>query len=364
MRGISNGGIKMDKHIGILTFHYVNNYGAVLQAYALRKVINSFSGCQAEIINYVPDKYIYFISPDDADKQRRKGKSFETFLSKHCGINTPMISSVTGNEKDVYVVGSDQVWNIDIPIVAADYEYFFPHLDENAKRIAYSASIGMESERMNRKLFQKYLPKFQRISVREKEYVEMISELSGKKCEHTLDPALLLDEIDYLNLIEKPNTIEEPYLLYFCYGTEDNGLAGIETVNTLSRKYNLSIKHTFSSETSLTRKLLVKDGGDVMQSGIGEFLWYVKNAQIVVTNSFHVAVFSILFKKPFYTYLYIRRSRQENLMELLQLEDRIVKGYLSPDRLNIEIDYKAVFSILEREKKRSLSYLKDAIGVV
>lgn len=357
----------MIKHIGILTFHYADNYGAVLQTYALRKVVNSFTDCNAEIINYVPKGYKYSIYNENSimlNLQKRKREKFRKFLLEHCGISTPMIYSVDGNVYDIYLVGSDQVWNTDIPIVAADYEYFFPHLADEAKRVAYSASIGMEIERIDRDLFQKYLSKFQRISVREKSYVEIISELSGKSSEYTLDPTLLLDEIDYMNLIEEPYTTKEPYLLFFFYGTEDNGLAAIETVNALSRKYDLAIKHTFSSKSSLTRKLLVKDAGDVMQSGIGEFLWYLKNAEIVVTNSFHGAALSILFKKPFYIYLNDRRSRQENLVELLQLEDRIIRGYLPLDKLNLKIDYDSVFHILERERGRSICYLKELIEIV
>ena len=299
----------MTKRIGILTFHYADNYGAVLQAYALRKVICSFSGCRADIINYVPKHYnypIYYENSKMMDLQKKKWEKFQKFLSEYCGICTPMVRSVTGNEYDVYLVGSDQVWNTDISIAAADYEYLLPHLDAEAKRVAYSASVGMEFERINTDLFKRYLPKFKKISVREKSYTKIISELSGKPCECTLDPTLLLDEADYMDLVEKPDTLEEPFLLYFCYGTEDRGLAGIETVNALSRKYNLLVKHTFSSETSLTKKLIVRDGGNVMQSGIGEFLWYIKNAKIIITNSFHGAAFSILEKERAHSISYLK----------------------------------------------------------
>lgn len=355
----------MIKRIGILTFHYANNYGAVLQAYALRKVINSFPDCQAEIINYVPNGYTYFTSPDEADKQRRRRKKFEAFLSKYCGINTPMISSVTGNEMDVYVVGSDQIWNMDIPIAAADHEYLLPHLRQEAKRIAYSASIGMNIDKIDTELFKKYLPRFDRISLREKSYVEYISELSGKRCEYTLDPAMLLKKEDYEPLIERPETTEEPYIFYFWYDMGDGGLESVELVNTLARKYHLSVKHTFSSEICLAKHLLVNNGGDVSKEGIGEFLWYVKNAWAIVTNSFHVAVFSILFQKPLYIYYpRIRSSRQRNLVDLLNMKDRVMHGYVSAEQLNLETDYISIFSILEKERARSISYLKNAIETI
>lgn len=353
------------KNIGILTFHYADNYGAVLQSYALYKTINSFSDCNAEIINYVPKGYHYpaISGSHELDVKRRHREKVNNFLSTYCGIQTPMIQSVTGNEYDVYVVGSDQVWNTDIPEVAADYEYFLPNLANEAKRIAYSASIGMDIERIDRKLFQTYLPKFDSISLREKSYVNVISDLSGKKCEWTLDPTMLLNENGYNEIIEKPDIADKPYLLYFWYDLGGD-LSSIELVNTIARKYDLSIIHLLP-ETSILKPLLVNDGGSMNEAGIGEFLWFVKNARAVVTNSFHGAVFSILFKKPLYIYyLNMRKCRQEDLVELCQLQDRVVRGYIAPDKINLEMDYSPVMSILNRERERSITYLKNALAAI
>lgn len=351
------------KRVGILTFHYVTNHGAVLQAYALYKTINGFSNCHADIINYVPEGYSYSIFPNDSmtGKQKKKREKFNWFLGKNCGICTPMIHSVTGNMYDVYLVGSDQIWNTDLP-EAAEHEYFLPNLSEEAKRMAYSASIGTDIDKIDRKLFQEYLTKFYAISLREKSYQKIISELSGKKCEYTLDPAMLLDSNDYESLLEKPDGAEERYLLYFWYGNQDGVLKSIETVNALARKYGLSVKHTFSQDMFVARQMLVNDGGNMFDAGIGEFLWYMKNAQAVVTNSFHGAVFSLLFKRPLYIfYPEKRRCRQENLVDMFHLQDRVISGYVRPDQLNLEMDYRSIFSILEKEKEKSLSCLKNMI---
>lgn len=354
----------MTKQIGILTFHYADNYGAVLQAYALRKVINSFKDCHAEIINYVPKGYHYYVSSDAAIayRQREKREKFSKFLSGHCGLHTPMLHSVTGNEYDVYLVGSDQVWNTELIEVSSDYEYFLPHVNEEAKRIAYSASIGMDFEKIDRSLFQKYLSKFQSISVREKSYVEIISELSEKSCEYTLDPTMLLSGKDYAHLLIEPNIEEKPYILYFWYDMGDKGYGSVETVNILARKYGLSIKHTFLPYGHNASQLLANNVGCIMYSGIEEFLWYIKNAQIVVTNSFHGTVFSILFGRPVYIfYPELRKCRQQNLVEMLEIRDRVVQKYMNPDELTMEMDYKAIFQMLEKERKKSLSYLNDAL---
>lgn len=356
----------MSKKIGILTFHYANNHGAVLQAYALRETVNSFPGCQAELINYVPKGYRYpVLAGSSIEALGRMREKFNRFLAEHCGVCTPMLHSVTGNAYDLYLVGSDQVWNTDLLEVVTDYEYFLPHLDREARRIAYSASIGMKVENMDQTLFQKYLPAFHSISLREKSYQGIISRLAGKLCASTLDPSMLLDGGHYEALIERPDfapessRTEEPFLLYFWYDMGDGGLGGIGTVNTLARKYGLIVRHTFLSEHSAARQMLVRDGGCMFESGIGEFLWYIKNASVVVTNSFHGVVFSLLFQRPLYLfYPEIRSSRQENLVELFGLERRTVKGYISPDQLNLEMDYGPIFKILEQERERSLSYLK------
>lgn len=351
------------KRVGMLTFHYATNHGAVLQAYALYKTINGFSNYHADIINYVPEGYSYpvFYNDSMADKQKKKREKFNRFLSENCGISTPMVHSVTGNMFDVYLVGSDQIWNTDLP-EAADHEYFLPNLSCEAKRMAFSASIGMENDKIDRKFFQEYLSKFYAISLRERSYQKIISELSGKECEYTLDPSMLLKQKDYELLLEEPDAAEGRYLLYFWYGNQDGGLKSIETVNALARKYDLSIKHTFPSDSSVTRKMLVNDGGYMFDAGVGEFLWYVKNAQAVVTNSFHGAVFSLLFKRPLYIfYPEKRKCRQENLVDIFHLHDRLISGYVRPDQLNLEMDYTSIFSILEKERARSLSCLKNMI---
>lgn len=353
------------KKIGILTFHYADNHGAVLQAYALRKVINSFTGYHAEIINYVPKGYGYPVLAGNKtliEGQRRKREKFNQFLSGYCGIDSPMVHSVIGNEYDLYLVGSDQIWNTDIPEASADYEYFLPNLDSTARRAAYSASVGMDPEKIDRDLFQKYLSKFEAISLREKSYTEITTELSGKNCEYTLDPTMLLQKKDYEFLVKKPDISEEPYILYFWYDMGDGGFGSVETINTLARKYGLSVKHTFLPEAYVINHMIVNNHGHIFHAGPGEFLWYVENAQAIVTNSFHGAVFSILFGKPFYIYYpEMRKCRQENLVQLFHLQDRVIEGYVCPEQLNLEMDYTDISSILEREREKSMAYLKQLI---
>ena len=98
------------KKVGILTFHYSDNYGAVLQAYALRRIINQLPYCQAQIINYVPlgTKYtLYENTEEGRELLIEKRKLFEEFLRENCGIDTPVIHEISGNDYDYYCAGSD-----------------------------------------------------------------------------------------------------------------------------------------------------------------------------------------------------------------------------------------------------------------
>lgn len=362
------------KKIGILTFHYADNYGAVLQAYALRKVIDALPGCEAEIINYVPEGYEYFFNPDteDPEKYISKRKKFERFLTEECGIRSAMIHSLNECGYDYYCVGSDQVWNMDLP-EAKGLAYFLPNFNDGTVRFSYAASIGMDAGRIDRSIFQKYVSKFYCVGLREQSYLETVSGIIHKECVHNIDPTLLLTKEDYEKLIDSYGEEEDfptnqpPYILYFLYNGADGrntGFRSIEIVNALSRKYGLTVLHTFPSEQNPVRQMLCRDGGCIYEKGIEEFLWYVKHADFVVTDSFHVSIFSILFERSFYMFLCEgKESRQEDLASMLGLSSRIIREYRKPEMLNGQIEYASSRSILEKERKMSINYLKETLSV-
>lgn len=350
------------KKVGILTLHYSDNYGAVLQVYALRRAINHFQGYEAEIINYVPKNFKYRLYVNNEDVRIllcQKRKAFEHFLQKECGVNTAMVSEVVGNQYDYYCVGSDQVWNLDF----SNVEFFFPHLDENALRFSYAASIGMSIERtlQNEAVFQKYLPAFKAVSLREQEHLEFIQKNAGKECAWVLDPTLLLTGKDYETVIAKEKLMKEPFIFFFWLRHDFEVTRGIEFVNTISRKYHLPIVHTIFDAKGYT---FYRDAGCMIYEGVENFLWYIKNASFVVTNSYHATLFSIQFRTPFYTFpVETMRSRIDTLKQKLLIDDRIVDKYISPEKLNENVDFVRIEEILSQERKSSFGYLKMALDV-
>ena len=350
------------KTVGILTFHHVDNYGAVLQAYALRKKINSLGDYKAEIINYIPDKFqyvIYMETEESIGKLREKRLLFERFLREHCGITKPMLSVVEGNEYDTYCVGSDQVWYVQP--TGENPNYFFGNLDEDADRISYAASVSMNLDMAysHCDVFKKYITKFRSVSVREEEHVDFIKDVCGMDCRCVVDPTLLLGADDYEELVPKSRDTEEPFLFFFWLQHDEELMRGVEFANALSRKYNLNIIHSIPQAGPY---VFNNDKGCMMYDGIEDFLWYIKNASIVVTNSYHATLFSFQFHTPFYIFVVeFMRTRIDTLAKKYGIEHRVVDRYIAPSQMNENIDWNRIDSCIETGRKQSMEYLEGAL---
>lgn len=349
------------KTVGILTFHFADNYGAVLQCYALRKAINDLPGFDAEIINYIPPQYKYPKRWDNTyEKHMFKQKRiwFDMFLKRRCGISKEVSSLVCGNEYDYYCAGSDQIWNTNDTLL----EYFFPHIDANAKRISYAASIGIgvEDRNLNKTVLKKYLPQFKEISVRESEHAALIEKLIGCNCERVLDPTLLLMKDDYEQIVST-EILQKQEFIFLYWLNHNNPAPGVELANTLSRIYNIPVVHSIVDAPPY---MFAKDGGCMFYEGIENFLWYIKNAKFVITNSYHGTIFSIQFERPFYTFIVeSMRSRIDTLIETLEIGDRIVKRYLLSNQIEENIDFVSIQDKIERERRKSIAFLKKALDI-
>lgn len=352
------------KKVGILTFQYANNYGAVLQAYALRKKINSLEGYEAEIINYVPEEFSYSLplnTEESYENMLKKRTCFERFLNEYCGIKKPMIHKVCGNEYDYYCVGSDQVWNFQMESV--NVNYLFAYLDEIAVKFAYAASIGMniESARVYKKLFAQYVSKFKGVSLREQEQVSFISEVSGLACRTVADPTLLLKAEEYKGIIAKNSLRDKPFLFFFWLPHDHELMKGVEFVNMLARKYDISIVHSIPGAAPY---MFCKDDGCMMYEGVENFLWYIQNAKIVVTNSYHAMLFSMQFQTPFYAFaVHSMRSRFDMLIEKMGIGSRMVDSYKDATQVSDVMDFSGIQQQIVCEREDSLVFLKKMLDI-
>lgn len=287
--------------IGIITFHFAYNYGAVLQAYALNEYINKNIG-ECKIINYRPQliEENYHIKTKAIlrnpklifVKLRRKHQDmlFNEFVLSNFKCDNKNVNPVeVANKYEYLITGSDQVWNISL--THNDLNYFLKFAGPEAKRIAYGASIG------NSGMVQEYsdqilreIRKFNFISCREESAVNAIRSIVDYPVQPVVDPTFLLPETAWLNLCRRPEgEFPQKFILYYAL-TESKEL--IDKAEAISKSQNLPIL----SIHPMAKKWKIA-GRNLNNIGPSEFLWLIKNAEYVCTNSFHGSVFSVVFRK-------------------------------------------------------------------
>ena len=372
---------------GLLTFHHAHHYGAQLQAFALMKKIEGM-GTECEIINYV--------RPDTTEGNRlfKSGLSarallsnvntlfnyshlkkryarFESFINDDMRLSGKFYHSYEellkdAPEYDAYVCGSDQIWN---PLIFKENTFdpaFFADFAKGGRRIAYAPSFGItEIPEDKREDLKGYLEHFDCLSVREKQGEKIIRDVAGRDSVTVLDPTLLLTGEEWGGLSAEP-IFKEPYIL--CYFISDpGGYSGY--VKALSEKYRLPVVSLCGA-----RRVVPQTRHIVLDAGPREFLGLFRNASMVCTNSFHGTVFSITFKKDFYSFATALNtektvnSRLYNILEKLGLIDRIFSSEIKAgdflsrinDRTNL-IDYASVYETLQKEREMSYKYLKDSL---
>ncbi len=342
--------------VGVLTFHNAHNYGAVLQAYALKKVITRM-GYKIQIINYcnkaIESQYPMILDTVDNQKQNDwivKYRRFNEFINKYLlEGNTDIVDHLGLNETDFdcYIVGSDQVWE---PTLTGGLDSTYL-LDWCINKLKISYAASKSEYRMDEETVKKFISKlkeFDYVSVREHSLSNWL-EKCGIKNDVVLDPTLLLDDTEY-DLITVDKVYGKPYVFVY-YVNEDNGIS--KFAETIAKEKDLDI-------VEIHYYRVQKDGiVQFSDSGPLEMLSLIKNADYIVTNSFHGVALSITYKKNFYAY-YERDSRKDNLLKELEIEDRHVWNNFSVNYSDVE--YKKVETLLEEKRKKSIDFLKNALS--
>jgi hypothetical protein len=240
--------------------------------------------------------------------KQNKGRKFNEFKNNYIKQSERIYYSynelvLDPPEADVYIVGSDQVWNPDY--TPKQYRaYFLDFGKTETKRIAYAASFGKDAVNEDfRKAISPLLKRFNYISVREKSGVDICWQC-GVKAEWVPDPTLLLSTTDYRALYQSIDILnnEKPYcLLYLLSNTHD---FPIEAIYDWAKKINIEVRYVTGNSKY--------DNNEKIYATIPEWLYLIDNAEYVITNSFHCSVFSLLFKKKFGIIPLTRRSAGTN----------------------------------------------------
>jgi len=346
--------------IAILTFQDAKNYGAMLQAFALKKVVSKFAN--ADIINYYNPYFHKNVSLKNVKSlikymvnfktNHKKNNRFLTFLNAYLVDNSPYIYKdklyTISKNYDIYIVGSDQVWNLSCS--GNDRAYFLDFV-ETEKKISYAASFGSDTIE-NIEEISCYLRQFHRISVREKSAKFIIEDLiSSSIVSVVLDPTFLISKEQWAN--EFNLTFRKEYVLVY------EVLVGDKLFNSaieFARQSNLKVICITNTDRLRMGAKVIKDAGPK------EWLSLFAGAAYVFTNSFHGLAFSINFEKQFYIELLpppsTTNARIIELMEKFNLTNR----FISNMNENNIIDFSKLKKELEVERIKSISFIKEAIS--
>ncbi len=351
------------KKVRIITKHSSYNFGAMLQAYALQKVVSGL-GTKCKIIDLrqpkpqtkwswfsprgIINNLAYKIHKKEIQQGFLKFENFIDDLDKTERYDDQYSLYDNPPQADVYLSGSDQVWN---PLKVSE-AFFLRFAPKGSIRASYAASLGVDYlPEGTRRLVKEYLNDFDYISVREQDGKEIIEDLTEKEVDVNLDPTLLLREDEWKEVGVEP-TIKRPYIL--CYV-----LYRPKWLNKWLKKVKSITKKEIVLVTTNAFRNVYNDKV-VRCAGPKEFLGLIQGADFVISSSFHGVALSIATRKPFYAVINPNMpSRINNLLSLTNLEDRIVNEKEKFSFSNI--DYSKVEKILNIEREKSLDYLKSLL---
>ena len=358
--------------VGLVTITELDNFGNRLQNYALQQVLQELG----HSVETIPNLIIYkkrkiplyriiqkvygvlqwLVKKDrrilsDLKKQARFKKfdsQFFRFSEKYSTID--YISEDLDGCYDVFIAGSDQIWN---SYFVFNYEFNFLRFAQPYKRISYAASFGTDHVKEEFvEIFAQYLSDMAYISVRELSGKKIVEKLTDKTAEVVLDPTMLLSAEWWSTMEKKPDwAIEGQYILTYYLGEV--------------RDRNTIFELLFNTNEAFKYFQII----DVFDPNIpeqytitpDEFLWLIHHAAVMITDSFHGTVFSILFGTPFYSSRRIdhnvsMQSRIDSLFDLLGIEkdDLITDVKKQPD----------IYDRIEKYRSLSLAYLKKALDSV
>lgn len=383
--------------IGILTlFHGNNNWGGVLQGYALKTLLEQkYENVQVDILVYKSKNNIVYPS---ILKQMQQYNVREIFSLVNKKINKKSVRKVHGylkeryklfkdfqniyktnetvytdatlieaaKEYDCLISGSDQVWNPNVGRAG----YFQAMIKDECKKVAYAASIARDDlSKEEQSIMIPCIERFDYVSVREKTAKKILDKYitNGKEVTETLDPVLMLTKDQWNLAFKEKNTDDEKYCLAFFFSESRKYRTEI---SKLAKEKNIKLKYIpFAANTYISSDLK-GPGEPCWNVGPEEFIRLFQNAECVFTDSFHGAVFSIIFQKPFCVFerdkntKVSKNSRLYDLLEKFGLSERLVKQFSVSDLseiINKPIDYNKVDDLLMLYRNESLEFITKSL---
>lgn len=366
------------KTIGIVTFHRSHNYGSVLLAYAMARTLSSL-GLKAAIIDYrhhaselmygfvwwdssrtLRQNIHHLISHGILGRGRRRRRVFDRFITEKLPLTRRYSDRSEINEHfDYLVCGSDQIWNPDAPDSRDDI-YFLDFGDADTVKFSYAASSG------SRKFFAvdkartgHFLSSLKRIGVREQFMKDYISSTFGLESTVNPDPTLLLTQEEWSVLEEEVPGLPSGFILV--YSLLDT-LRSVETASGIGSILDLPVVH-LNHRTKARNNFAEGAGISLFDVSPGQFLWLIRRASFVVSNSFHGNMFSIIYRKDFVCPVFdFRDQRIETLHERVGLgRERFVSSARDFVPSLRYIDYGPLEAKIATFRKEGIDFIKDCL---
>lgn len=364
--------------IGILTFHRAHNYGALLQCFALKEYIESL-GHHVSVIDYWPDYHAntYKLIPDFKSKTiegkikalllfalgytrlKKRAEGYSRFMIEFLKIEKNIkyrtASDLKSLEFDVVVYGSDQIWwKANLPgFKGFDWVYWGLQPEKVKKKITYAPSMGIMNYTDDEKIqIKQALNNFNAISLREKAANRLLKETMGIEAQLVLDPVFLVSKTRWEDICNsKPSSINKTEKYIFFYHLMKN-----EDACILAKK---AAKYFGCRVIEIRGRVdALKFGNRYMQTVDPiAFIQLIRNAEFVISTSFHGTAFSILFEKQFIaTGMGNNAERAKSLLNSIGLGNRYQNNTKTAN-FNEHIDYIQVNHLLDEYRKKSNNYL-------
>lgn len=372
----------MSKKVGIITMHRVLNPGSVLQAYALYKQVckmgyeceivdyqypNAFHidnnhGCKrgvSEKIKLLYQRIKFFILYRARLQKKRYVRFMDEYLSMSKFYSTKELLFKESPKYDVYLTGSDQVWN---PKCMKGDDAFFCAWNSNGKKISYASSFSTSTiPDIYKEHYSLHLRKYDCLGVREQSAVEVIRNLTGKNSVVVCDPTMLLFKADYLPLLKHSRIHKnEPYILVYALTYAYNPYPQMDTiVKMVKGKMKLPVIYLYTNSVDNYHYR-----GAITSAGPCEFIDLFMHASFVVTSSFHGTAFALNFGVPFYSIVPDDVSADSRIMSLLQLvgaSDRAIKVSQQINNVKVDMDYLPINKLIEEFRQDSNNFLKESL---
>lgn len=384
------------KPIGLVTCYFHHNYGSMLQAYATEMIMQQMGlpfqtiACKAPINYMKGNKLLYIIkklliadwkmrlgkmkiehekkiNPNFARNWDIRNKAFNEFANTYFHVspyckNREELSNMAKNYA-AFLVGSDQLWRTD----SVEHGYYtLEWVPDDIRKIAYSTSIGVKKVPWFQvEKNKRFMNRFDYIALREQSACDLVYKLTGRKVQVVLDPTLLFTGEQWMGIQQKEALIEGKYIFCYLLGNNPEQREFIKQVKAKTGYKIVALQHL--------DEYIPSDEDFADESpyvGPREFLNYIRNAEYVFTDSFHCTVFSILYKKNFFTFNRFAEgakqstnTRIDNLLNLAGLENRrMTISKTIEDVLHMTSNFEEVDERLNKLRNYSMNYLQEALA--